>query len=414
MDRQLFRPEVVDKITSEHGAPLFLGLRQLSMLTWATMLALVIVCAGACLIPIRTLIPTPGVIVRDGTTDVAASSSGRIDRLFVNPGDKVTVGQPLFQISSDVSSPDQSSVEGLSSSLLATRRKLAISEGALDAVELAKKVASWRAQADTVSSDIQSLGAEHRAQLRRLDYAASDLKNQEALVANGFISSGALVAKRDAIIVLEQGALAIARSIATKTRELAALQESIDGQSVQRQQIELRRDKTMRQLDAESIALSARTFSVVTATTSGDFSGLAMSKGQFVTTGQSLGRISDAAATTRVELFIANSSPALPRQGMPVFIRLRAYPHQLYGSLRGVVSKVAGGAVTGRQFAHLPIKLIPDELYFRAEVSLSPDGIPGSILMDGMAVDADIQAERSSAIQWLFKRLIVQKRALAA
>lgn len=233
-------------------------------------------------------------------------------------------------------------------------------------------------------------------------------------MANGFISSGALVAKRDAIIVLEQGALAIARSIATKTRELAALQESIDGQSVQRQQIELRRDKTMRQLDAESIALSARTFSVVTATTSGDFSGLAMSKGQFVTTGQSLGRISDAAATTRVELFIANSSPALPRPGMPVFIRLRAYPHQLYGSLRGVVSKVAGGAVTGRQFAHLPIKLIPDELYFRAEVSLSPDGIPGSILMDGMAVDADIQAERSSAIQWLFKRLIVQKRALAA
>lgn len=69
MDRQLFRPEVVDKITSEHGAPLFLGLRQLSMLTWATMLALVIVCAGACLIPIRTLIPTPGVIVRDGTTE---------------------------------------------------------------------------------------------------------------------------------------------------------------------------------------------------------------------------------------------------------------------------------------------------------------------------------------------------------
>ncbi len=305
-----------------------------------------------------------------GSVAVNAPQSGLVQRVLVRPGERVARGRPLI---------------------------------ALEPHALRADSARTRAQLEAQTDLLASLEAERdhlvrEVQPAEVDQAARALKQSDLVLTR---AEGRLALKRQ----LHEAELATLPELqdAQLERDLAGLarqeaQQTHDGlaarQALELEKIEEQIHSARGNVDAERATLADLDRRLRHCTIEADTSGTMIGAdlldltGRAVTEGQELCRIAVGGAD-RFEGRLADLGGAKAHAGLPVKIRLEAYPWLLHGTVRGRLDFVAGRGDTGG---------------FPVIVALDGGRAPGP-LRDGMLGEARIVLEEKVSLA----RLLVEK-----
>lgn len=401
----LFRSEVYSNTNvSEYGVPLAVGNATLKKLAIGSVLVLFVLCIAALSFPYSQKLKATGVIISSsGVTRVIVSQQGTLVRTFVKDGEDVREGQSLFEMTSDLRIP--SAVSASDSAILALRERSKIAQeehrrsSSFDKV----KLENLQTREQQYLREKSSIYEQIENQDERLIAGLTQLARDEKLVNEGHLPKSSLIARTDAVMELKQKKAELERLALVNERERSALRveiEELKGKPVQsRHELE----NTLQILMQEERVNEARKSVLIVASKAGKFEGLAAVEGNFLTEGQALGAIVSTQSTARADIFIPAFASAFPTVGMPASVSVKAFPFQNFGLLSGRIAAINSVAIAGRELVHLPVKLEPDQLYFRASIELPGIATFESKLTNGMAVDAVVKIEEKPLFKWLFQ-----------
>ncbi|MBC9032812.1 HlyD family type I secretion periplasmic adaptor subunit [Sphingomonas sp. JC676] len=379
--------------------------------------------------------PAEGRIAPVGETKVVqAAETGIIRKILVAEGQRVQQGQVLIMLDPTVSSAEAAQVRAalLTSEFDIARNRAVLSgldgKGFLfvapesapaDAIETQRSLARARlneiqaiaATGRSESGAAASASAEARAQVQKLQQSLPLLEQQvranEVLAAKGYVSKLRVVDLRRQLISETQD-LAAARaavgrlaqqsqgtsSTTIKTREEAR------GQILQ-DLVKAEDDARARREELAKVTLRS-SFRELRAPVSGTISQLSVhTEGGVVEGAKPLLTIVPENARLEVEVAIQNSDVGFVKTGMPVNVKLQAFPYTRYGTIPGKVIAISPEAVMVKE-GQPPV--------FKARVSLSRvyiavDGarVP---LRPGMNASADLVTGKRSLLSYLISPIV--------
>ena len=383
-----------------------------AMLTlWVSMLAVAFLIASTRLIEIPERARAVGILLpANGLLKVRARRAGWVERLSVENDTPVERGQLLMWLSDGQQAPDRRPESTL---------RIASLNNELDLLEI------------TLAQDLRAAEARRLVSRRRLELIRSQLLAAEQEVRTR--SNRAEVEQRRARRV---AALANAARIANQTAdehaaralaaeaethlatqrvlalrdEIAALEHAISEAAAMpellRTSTQMRRETLLREI-ARSELLSAIE---VTAPDDGKVAGLAVRAGSYVQAGQVLLTLYDPGAPLEARLYVSADNAGFIRIGQPVELRLRAYPHQLVGTVPAVVTAVSGVAIPARETAAGPALSGP---VFEIRAALANDSVAGHgavwQLPPGTSFEADLIRRRWPLYRWLWRSTVAQE-----
>jgi len=194
-----------------------------------------------------------------------------------------------------------------------------------------------------------------------------------------------------------------------------------------RESAQIRREmQTIAQTQAET---ESHRETQVLAPQAGELATVLAEPGQAVAAGQTLATLLPAGGTLEAELYVPTRSAGHVGPGMPVWLRVDAFPYARYGQLAGRVREVSRSAVPTADLAAAGLDASPRALggadgagsggqnVYRVRVALDaplPDDATlawRSALKPGMHVQASLVAEKRTLLQWALEPLAALKAA---
>ena len=349
-----------------------------------------------------------------GLVEVIAPQAASVLEVTAHEGAPVVAGAPLLRlagVASTAGAPDLAAVDHQRHAALrqnlAARRRDAERVAAAALARLDQRATSLGIERDQL--DAQRALAEQRAALgearaeaaRALATAGSLAKAQAAQLTETALE------QRAAALELERRARSASRALA----ELSAERRAARAAAAERRSA---LDAEALRLDQEAVEDQARRAAVVRAPLAGTVTAVAVRRGETTVAGQRLLTLLPAGAVLEARLLVATRDAGLLEVGVPVLMRLEAFPHQRFGVLRGRVKEVARSAVLPRE-ADAPVSLDGAAYPVRIELAAQEVAAYGRRwpLRAGLLLEADLVLERTALWQRLVEPLRVLGRGLA-
>ena len=311
-----------------------------------------------------------------GTAAVYAPWGGRIERVFVTPGDHVKAGGPLLCMESDPLQAEETRVEarienltGRIETLKADKARLVTEIHPAEVIQTARDLERARLELNSaevkynLTKKLWDMGLTTKLELQdaelSLDLAKVALKDAEEAPALLETRHGATIEQIEAEIRNLTGQIAEEGATLNETKRMLSLDTLTAG--------------------ADGVVLGEELFEL---------------EGRTVTMGDELLRVSTG-VSDRFEGTIFDSGRASSRPGYEVKIRLDGYPWMIHGTLPGRLDFVADRRDETGGF---PVK-----------VSFDPTDAPGP-LFDGMKGQARIVVEEKVSLGRLLLEKLVGKK----
>jgi adhesin transport system membrane fusion protein len=124
-------------------------------------------------------------------------------------------------------------------------------------------------------------------------------------------------------------------------------------------------------------------------------------QGEVVQPGRTIAEIVPAGDTLLVEARISPTDIGFVAPGQPVEVRLTAFDHTIYGSLRGKVHQISPDTVRDEQD--------PKQIYYRVHITTENNHLTGPSgrlpIIPGMIAEVDIQTGRRTVMEYFLKPL---------
>lgn len=396
----IFREEVLAKVDGRlEDSHLDVGLRFLRRLGLGMVAIFVLSFLVICQLRYARKLQVSGVVTQTSIR-VVAPKSGVINGVLARDGRRADVGEPLFEISSDRQLANGASLAEKAADALRRRESIASQQQASQQQSFDEREGALRAQKSQVERERAALEDEAELQKARLAMAVAQQAKDEELIEQGFMSRAAIYARKDTVLDLKQRDAELRRNLASNQREFEGLNQALAELLATHNQARLVVSDSVEQLRAEAAANEERKHVLVVAPGSGSIDGVGLVSGDYVVEGQTLAHIFPSESSlARFQLFIPAAADAAPQVGMRVALSVRAYPYQKFGLLRGTVTSIGAMGISGKELSHVPIKLDPEQIYFRAVAQL--DESTTEVLSAGMAVDGTIKLEERTVFDWL-------------
>ncbi|MET0308817.1 MAG: HlyD family type I secretion periplasmic adaptor subunit [Sphingomonas sp.] len=379
--------------------------------------------------------PAEGQIAPIGETKVVqAAEAGIVRKILVAEGQKVRQGQALIMLDPTVSSAEAAQVRA---ALLSAEFDVARNRAVLSALDgkgfqfvapesaPASEIETQRSLARARLGEIQAMAAtgrsesgaaasasaEAQAQVRKLQQSLPLLDQQvranEALAAKGYVSKLRVVEMKRQQIAETQD-LAAARATVAKLAQqsqstssaTARSREGARGQILQ-DLVKAEDDARARREELAKVTLRS-SFRELRAPVSGTISQLSVhTEGGVIEGAKPLVTIVPDNARLELEVSIQNSDIGFVKTGMPVNVKLQAFPYTRYGTIPGTVVAISPEAVVVKEGTP-PV--------FKARVSLSRSyiAVDGARvpLRPGMNAGADLVTGRRSLLSYLISPIV--------
>lgn len=339
-----------------------------------------------------------------GLLSVAASSPGVVTRVFVREGDTVRAGDPLLEISGELSSAELGDTHAAVASQLELKR-----------VRLQDDLDRQERQVAILERDLHSRERLVQAQILKLDERIA-IQNEVTSSAEQLYEQWSAATESGAIsrvqILQQKDVLLNSRS---QLRELEGLKFQLQDQAAQLQSqvMQLPADASgrlgsiERQLADVSQSLlqnAAQKAFILRAPKEGSVGNMLVSNGQAVTAQQVLATVVPENSALRAELWVPSRSIGFVRVGEPVVIRYKAFPYQKFGSHVGRIEEISQSTVSSTELSRqLGVEM--GEPSFRVLATLESQEIAvvggGRPLRAGMTLDADVVLDRRRLIEWI-------------
>lgn len=355
-----------------------------------------------------------GLIVPDtGLVKIYTPQSGIVLRKDVLEGQRVTRGQALYTISSDVRSEGAGQTQA---ALIAQARERKTSlhdertkTQALQDDErntLQAKVAELRAELAQINDQIA-------AQSTRVSLAADAASRYAGLLEKDYVSKDQ--AQQRAADLLDQQAKlhGLQRDRATTSQALQAATNDLAGLSLKQQNQLAQIDRSVMDVDQSLIESEARSRIVATAPETGVATAVIAEPGQTVDASHPLASIVPDGARWQAYLFVPSTAVGFVRQGDAVLVRYQAYPYQKFGQYQGLVTSIAHTALSAEELStsggSAAALAKTDNAFYRVTVVLRDQHVMAygkpQPLQAGMSLQADILQDRRRLYEWVLEPL---------
>jgi membrane fusion protein len=352
-----------------------------------------------------------------GLMRIVAPQAGVIVERLVHEGQAVTQGQVLFVVDSDLlaspaaSAPLQSQlasqVQARRGSLQAERER-SLSDERDDQAALQRRLQALRAELAQTRRQADEQG-------QRLAQAQDTVHRYQSLLAQGFVSRDAMLAKQaDAADQQAQ-----ARELAREALELERLvADTAREQDASRARYQNQRAAVDRELltNAQSQAeVQSQRQVAVRAPQAGLVALLQGERGQAVDGRSVLAHVTPSDALLVAKLYAPSRAVGVAQAGDRVLIRYDAFAFQRYGQHEGRIVSIARSAA-GAEELDAPARNAAEPLY-AVHVALPAQhigqGAAQRPLQSGMRLEADLFQESRRIIEWIVEPLAALPRKVA-
>lgn len=346
------------------------------------------------------LAPTSGMI------KVYTPYVATVSKRHVQEGQRVMQGEVLFVLSSEQASLENDDAQAAAIESIVARRASLFEE--LEQQDELNRI-QWQdmhSQKQNLESEIDQLDQAIRVQQQRVSVATQTLNKFRRLYDEHYVSEVQWQEKQE--LTLAQKALLqnLKRDRATLDRELGILRSDIESGRYQfaRQRSEL--DRLISSTEQQLTEYRAKRSIVVRAPTSGTITAILLQEGQVANVQSPLLSILPTDARLQVNLLVPSRAIGFIQPGQSVALRYQAFPYQRFGLQSGEVREISRTLIKPGE-ADFPITLSepayrvivqPEQQSFRAYARDIP-------LQAGMLLDADIELDKYSLIEWVFDPL---------
>ena len=340
---------------------------------------------------------------QEGIVKVYAQHPGNITTIYVTQGDKVSEGDPLLKVSSNISAKDGEVRHSILTKNL--HHKLAI---------LDKQIIAVSARTKGKKKELSALL--HNTQQQVTILKTQVIEQQQLVKQAREILEKNQHAFKQKFIALPEINKAFNNFTQTKNT-LAQLQQSILNQQQQQHQYQTQLDaiqynNDIAQLKAQKLEVQMRLTDLrgeytITAPGDGYISLLSSKIGQ--TVGSSSGALmqitKERQPMLEAHLFLHAQAAGFISQGQEIYLQYDAYPHQKFGSFIATVSSVDKISSSSRHRMQIAAK-DKGEIYM-VKARLEQQSIPvfndTIALKPGLTLQASLMLEKRSLIEWLFE-----------
>jgi membrane fusion protein len=341
-----------------------------------------------------------------GTAKVFAPQRGTIKEIFVQEGELVGEGQPLFAVETSQIAADGTDVNASMLETLTAQKEL-----------LARNIASEEQRASSekkrltslvrgLQSEISYMEGQIRIQSERLNVAELDVASGDQLRSKGIMTQ--LEFRRRQLQMLEhkQALAALNQQIAARQNQLTETEYSLQQlPTIMAQKIQsLRND--LAAAEQRITEINGRRAYILRAPTSGRVSTLQATIGENVDPQRLQLEIIPERAILQADLFVPARAIGFIESGQSVRILYDAFPYQHFGSYAGHVTTVSQTILTGSD-ARGPISLKEPAYRVTASLDRADVTISGKrfALQPDMLLKADIILEKRTLMSWLISPL---------
>ena len=347
-----------------------------------------------------------------GVLRLVAPQAGLVVATPVAQGARVSEGQAVVRLSTELSSASGSTQEAVARSLELRQGSLS-DELQQQALQVHQQAASLDARIGAVLAGLAQQEREIALQRERVQLVRDVAGRYPDLVRSGAVSPVEAAEKQTELLDQQARLSELERARGAAQGELATLRADRASVPLQagRESAQMRREvQALAQAQAEN---ESRRGLQVLAPQAGELATLLAAPGQAVVAGQTLATVLPVGAALEAELWVPTRSAGFVHAGMPVWLRVDAFPYARYGQLRAHVREVSRSAVPTGDLVDGGAERsgLAQQSVYRVLVTLDPDG-PTDVavawrdtLKAGMHVQASLVAERRTLVEWVLEPL---------
>jgi membrane fusion protein len=404
--RSIIRPEVIEARIGIQGDILMIRPVSFHFLCVFFVLALCLIISFICYAEFTKTTRVTGIIKSpQGVTKVLPRQAGVIETLFVQEGQFVSKGTPLYEVRTDQTGVDgsisQQVIESLQQSLTLMKEKVSYQKQ-LNAMELAEV----DRVIEQVQRDIVHLEDELNLQKEYQQLLGSELSEIEKLYLNKQITKVEYNGKY---------AQFLEKRIAVKNlaKQLQDLQARVDDERLKRGNIDvsgrsliLEYEQKINALKRDITNTGASEAYRIIAPHDGYVANIFYNNGHFAQSGQVLMNLLPKQSDLIAEIYIPTHVIGLISEGQSLNLRYHAFPYQEFGLFKGEIMSISQTLIEPHQAE--ASNLLTEPAY-RAQVKLAAQSLDAKgkqvSLQPGMTLDADVLGDTRTIIAWLFEPL---------
>lgn len=350
-----------------------------------------------------TLVPDAGLV------KVSSPQAGVVLERFAAEGDRIEKGAPLLVVGDLRHSAERQQL-GATLGRRHQERREALARQDRFLTELAEaERRSITARRDGLRGEATRIEEELATLDERSTLARRGAQRARDLAASGFVSQGAVDARREDVVEQSLRTQALGRTRLALQREIAAAEADLavaaGRASTQRSVLEGQRAA----LEQEQLERDSQYRATLTAPSAGIVSALLVQPGQAVAPGATLATIVPEGSRLEAHLFAPSRAMGFVRAGQDVLLRFPSFPYQKFGMQKAQVVAISRNALSPAESGGLPGEPLREPLY-RIRVALPSQAVMAygraESLQPGMQVDADVLLDRRRLIEWIFEPLI--------
>lgn len=332
-----------------------------------------------------------------------------VKRILVHVGDKVTPGQVLAVLSSDVYGKNGSLAE---EEYRQMRTQIGENANQIASTEDRASVDASRmtVQLDAARERLASLAKRRDLVARQAEVASSQVTSVEALLEKGFITKVEYERRLQAHLTILQNFEELQQQMQEARSDAAVLRTQLADVDVRRRSETSQLRSTKAGLRASLSTYEATRGATIRAPIGGTVANVNAREGETTPNAVPLAIIAPPGALV-AEIFVPTRSAGFIRRGQEVRVLVDAFPYQRYGFVRGWIEQMD-------QSASLPPNQGTSdkamEPAYRIVVRLADQAVRAygrsEPLRPGMTIVGNVITDRRTVGQWLFDPLLVLRR----
>lgn len=341
-----------------------------------------------------------------GLLNVIATDTGRIAELAVKEGMTVSEGQLLLRITSDRNAPGGSPVAEARIRSLEAEHELMERAHAREQHMKTRRASGLEQQIVLTEGRMAKARVEAELQSSHIQLLERRFARLNVLAANGSLAEDVLVQERSGILNARAIGAGLERHMLQIRQESGTLQaqrdEIVAAGGLDQLRHDMERERLLRQIAQAEIEAGR----VVLAPAAGIVARLKAKAGSTSRPGEILMTLYKGDGRLEAWLYLPSDKAGQLRAGQPVQLRLDAYPHEMFGTLTAVVSKVSNIALLASDLS-VPLPIRGPVFEVRASISADSIDALGSSwpLAPGTSFKADVMRQRHRLYQWILRSI---------
>jgi membrane fusion protein len=342
-----------------------------------------------------------------GTSKVFIPQQGTITEIYVQEGQEIKKGQPLFAVETSQIAANGQDVNTTMLDTLESQRNLLTNQIAAEQERTKSEQERLTALIGGLETEISQLQAQIELQNEQIRVSDNLVSSVTGLRTKGYISELEFRQRELAALEQKQKLNSLNQQLASRHNQLTETRYSLHQlPTVMAQKIQSLRSElsTTEQRIAE---INGRRAYIIRAGAVGRVSTLQATVGQFADPRRLQLEIVPSDSVLQAELLVPTRAIGFVRPGQKVKMKYEAFPYQKFGTYTGQIIKVSHTIVTSAD-ASGPIAL--REPVYRVTASLERTDIDAYgekiPLQADMLLSADIILEQRSLVSWLLDPLL--------